>query len=634
VSATTGPKPARGALRRARTAVVGPVRAHARVALALVAVLVAFAIMLRPGDGADASRLASSYAFTAIRIPAPPGAGRPHTIRRVNPSLQRIDAWISSVGAAIALGDFDANGVDDDMCHVDPRFDSVTVEPVPGTGGRYAPIALDARPLPYDAATMAPMGCLPIDVNEDGRMDLIVYYWGRTPVAFIRTPGGAYRPHEIVPRAIWNTNAMTAADVDGDGHPDLVVGNYFADGARVLDAQSSQPVSMQSSMSRARNGGTARVLLWRPGGRYREARGAIPSGAQHGWTLAVGAQDLNGDLRPELYFANDFGNDRLLRNDSTPGHVRLTLVTGSRRFGDASSKVLGHDSFKGMGVDFADLNGDARPDVFVSNITEPFALMESNFAWVSRTGRGPLEYTDRSEQLGLARSGWAWDARLDDFNNDGLPEALQATGFVRGTVNRWPELQELAIGNDAMLSNARHWPHFGPGTDLSGEDRDAFYARGPDGRYHDIAQRLGLRRGQVSRGIATADVNDDGRLDFAIANQWQPSYVYINRCPAPCGASLELHLMLPIAGGRTTPAIGAQATVRLPGGRLLVRQVDGGNGHSGKRSPTLFFGLGRRDDPVRVTVRWRDLSGRVHAQETRLDPGIHTLVLGKPGGQP
>ena len=595
--------------------------------------MIALAITLKPGRAADAETLAQAFAFTAIRIPDPPGAGRPHAIRTVNPSLRRIDAWISSVGAGIALGDLDGNGVDDDMCNVDPRFDSVIVAPVPGMRSRYAPIALDPRPLRYDAATMAPMGCLPVDVNVDGRMDLVVYYWGRTPVAFIRTADGTYQPRDLVPFALWNTNAMTAADVDGDGHPDLVVGNYFADGARVLDAHSSQPVSMQSSMSRATNGGTAHVLLWSPGGRYREAHGAIPVGAQHGWTLAVGAQDLDGDLRPELYFANDFGNDRLLRNDSTPGHVRFRVIVGRKGFGDASSKVLGHDSFKGMGVDFADLNGDGRPDLVVSNITEPFALMESNFAWISRSGHGPLDYADRSEHLGLARSGWGWDARLDDFDNDGSPEVVQATGFLRGTVNRWPELQELAIGNDAMLSNARHWPHFGPGTDLSGEDRDAFYTRGPDGRFHDIARQVGLRRGQLSRGIATADVNADGRLDFATADQWQPSFVYLNRCPAPCGASLEVRLMLPVAGGRVTPAIGAQATVQLPGGRRLVRQVDGGNGHSGKRSPSLFFGLGRDRGPVDITVRWRDLRGRVHAEAIRLVPGIHTLVLGRRGGR-
>lgn len=600
-------------------------REHARVALALIAVLVALSLNINPSDSAQQSALARRFAFAEIPLPDPPGAGTPRSIRQVNPSLQRIDAWISAVGAGIALGDFDGNGRDDDSCSVDPRFDTATVAPLPGTGARFGPAVLSPSPLRYDAATMAPMGCLPADVNEDGRIDPIVYYWGRTPVAFVRTPGGAYRPQEVERGgATWNTNAATMADVDGDGHADLVVGNYFADGAPVLDARSGVPVSMQSSMSRARNGGTSRILLWTPNG-FREAREAIPEGGQHGWTLAIGAQDLNGDMLPELYLANDFGNDHLLLNRSTPGRPRFELVTGAKGFGDASSKVLGHDSFKGMGVDFGDLNGDGRPDMFVSNITEQFALMESNFAWVSG---GAMEYTDRSEQLGLARSGWGWDTRLDDFDNDGSLEVLQATGFVHGSVNRWPELQELAIGNDAMLPDASHWPRFHAGTDISGSSDDAFYARGSDGRFHDIASRIGFGREQVSRGIATADVNADGRLDFAVANQWQPSYLYLNRCPVSCGQSLELRLMLPVEGGRATPAIGAQASVELPDGRRVVRQVDGGNGHSGKRSPTLLFGLGADRAPVLVNLRWRDLGGRVRSRNQIFRPGIHTVVLG------
>ena len=612
-------------------------RRHARVSLAAIAILAALALNLQPGESATQASLAKRFGFTEMPMPDPPGAGPAKTIRQVNPSLRRIDAWISAVGAGVALGDLDGNGRDDDSCTVDPRFDAVTVGPVPGTGARYPARVLAPAPLPYDARAAAPMGCLPGDLDEDGRTDLLVYYWGRTPVAFMRAADGGYRPREVVPRGgVWNTNAAALADVDGDGHADLVVGNYFADGDRVLDTRSSDPVSMQRSMSRATNGGTDRILLWTPGGRFREARGALPRDVADGWTLAVGAQDLNGDLLPELYLANDFGHDRLLLNRSRPGRVDLRLVEGRAGFGDASSKVLGHDSFKGMGVDFGDLNGDGRPDMFVSNITEEFALMESNFAWVSEGDpaemeRGRAPYEDHSEDLGLARSGWGWDTRLDDFDNDGSPEALQALGFVRGSTNRWPELQELAIGNDDLVADANHWPRFRKGTDISGDGPDAFYARDGDGRFHDIADRVGFGRHQVSRGIATADVNADGRLDFVVANQWQRSYLYLNRCPAPCGASLELRLVRPGAGGGPVPAIGAQAVVRRPGGRPQVRQVDGGNGHSGKRSPTLFFGLGRDRAPVRVSLRWRDGAGRLRSRALTLAPGRHTVVLDERG---
>lgn len=602
------------------------IRRHAARLVALAAfgaVLVAGGALGTESGPADVS---GRFAFEEVALPAP-SREAPRTIRPVNPSLRGIDAWISAVGAAIALGDLDGNGREDDACHVDPRFDSVTVLPLPRTGARFAATPLSPAPLPYDARTTAPMGCLPGDFDEDGAIDLLVYYWGRAPILFLREAGGGYEPRELVAgRHVWNTNAATLADVDADGHADVVLGNYFRDGDRVLDARSRAPVAMQSSMSRAANGGVNRLFLWAGPGRFREARGAFSQKVARGWTLAVGAQDLDGDLRPELYFANDFGSDRLLVNRSRPGRVRLVAVEGRKGFGDLGSKVLGHDSFKGMGVDFGDLNGDARPDMLVSNITSPFALHESNFAWVSTGGRlggGPAPYEDRSEPLGLARTGWSWDARLDDFDADGTLEAVVATGFLAGEQSRWAELQELAIANDGILADPGNWPRFRAGADLSGHEPNAFRARGADGRFHDVAARAGLGREQVTRGLATADVNGDGRLDLAVANQWQPSYLYLNRC-ARCGRSLALRLLLPSGG----PAIGAEAAVRLAGGRTLVRQVDGGNGHSGKRGAELHFGLGRDARPARVRVRWRDSAGRVRSLTRSLGPGRHSIVLG------
>jgi hypothetical protein len=294
--------------------------------------------------------------------------------------------------------------------------------------------------------------------------------------------------------------------------------------------------------------------------------------------------------------------------------------------------VLGNDSFKGMGVDFADLNGDGWPDIFVSNITASYALEESNFVFVS-TGhpeamrRGTAPYVDRSEPLGLSRGGWAWDAKLADFNNDGVYEALQAVGFVKGQADRWPELQELAMGNDELLADPRSWPRFQPGDDLCGRLHNPFFVES-NGRYYDLAAELGLDQLHVSRGIAIADVDGDGLLDYAVANQWEPSVFVHNRSPHP-GQFLGLRLRL--AGDR--PAIGAEAAVILPGGRRMVAQVDGGNGHSGKRSFDLHFGLGNipADQPLSVTLRWRDSAG-IHQRKLEIAPGWHTVRLDKERG--
>jgi hypothetical protein len=604
----------------------------------------------------ERARRAEAFRFEATPLPQQSPIAH-QTIRQVHPSLTRIAAWISSVGASVALTDLDGSGLPDEACHVDPRFDEVRVSAA-DRADRFASFALPLTALGNYTRAVAPMGCVPGDYDEDGRIDLLVYFWGRTPVIFRQVGDplqpSAFQAEELVPGPPlrWYTNSATRADLDGDGHADLVIANYFPDGARVLDADASGPSeAMQDSMTRAANGGQKHFFLWNgvatSGAMSRVSfRHVVPQlhdELRHRWTLAVGAADLDGDLLPELYFANDFGPDALLRNESTPGALRFTAISGKRDFRTPTSKILGRDSFKGMGVDFGDVNGDGMPDIYVSNIADEYALLESHFLFLStnrRLAAGIPTYVDASERLGVSRSSWAWDAKLDDFDNDGVLEAVQATGFIRGTRSRWPELQELATGNDQLVRRPGNWPRFGLDDDLSGWSRPAFFARHRDGRFYDIADLVGLGTPSVSRGIATADINGDGRLDLALANQWDTSAVFTNVSP-PSGAFVGLHLGRPLeprrfevrAGhpdrrDRTTLAIGASVQLWRRTELLGTREVDGGNGHSGRRSGDLHFGLGPSTGPVHAVIRWRSADGTPRMRSVDLTRGWYTVILG------
>lgn len=663
----------------------------ARIVGVFVVSGLAFAARLPSGDVGD-RELSGHFEFLQKRLDELPNVPRRQT-RDVHRDLKHIQPWISSVGAAAALGDIDGDLISNDICYVDTRINRVIVASL-AVPPAYPAFSLDAPESSFDPKTVAPMGCLIGDLNEDGRPDLLVYYWGRPPVAFLalgdsdghsrplRVRREQYKAFEIGKghpweKQRWFTNAATFADIDGDGHADLIIGNYFCDDGRILDPNTKEPVCphpvMQDSMSRAYNGGRNRLLLWSSGRggpnpqvAYQDVSDALPEDIANAWTLAIGAQDLNGDLLPEIYFANDFGPDRLLVNCSRAeesfaqsrralgcfpleGPVSFRLIEGRKTFTKPNSKVLGRDSFKGMGVDFADLNGDGIPDIYVSNITEKWALQESQFLFLSdgrkldatlvRDGIAP--YSDESESLGLSRSGWAWDAKLADFDNDGQPEALQAVGFVRGKKSDsgltwrkscWAVLQELATANDALLSHAGIWfdmaqDESGIGCDLSGDNRNPFFTRNSSGRYVNISQRLKhIDEGDraVTRGIAIADINQDGLLDYVEAKQFGASSLYVNQSPLrgkngflgiipriytegdspnmivdrPTGASVQ---------ASSRPAIGATVRVILPDGRTLTQQVDGGNGHSGKRSPEVHFGLGsvHEGETATVEVAWR-----------------------------
>lgn len=610
---------------------------------ALAALLYVLALpMSFPAD--QISALASRFKFEATALEPADNGKAAQRIRKVHSELARIDAWISSVGAAVAMADIAGTGHAADICLVDPRNDSVTVLPAPGTGDRFVAFALPIPTDGYDPQTIAPMGCLPGDVNEDGRTDLVVYFWGRTPVAYLQTgarplTAQRFRPVEIVAsRERWNTNAALFADVDGDGHPDLLIGNYFRDGDRILDPHATDTVEMQHSMSRAENSGRKHLLLWesaRPDGvTYRDASDKLPPTAAYGWTLAMGAADLNGDLLPEIYIANDFGPDRLLLNKSRPGQPAFEIVEGQRDLLTPRSKVLGQDSFKGMGVDFGDVTGDGRLAIAVSNISDQYALLESHFLFVN-TGdetawsRGIAPYRDQSSARGTWTGGWGWDVKFADLDNSGRPQILQAVGFLKGTKNRWPELQELAMANDEVLKLPRAWPRFGPDADLSGDDRnDHLYVADTDGRYHDVWRELGLGSGSISRGIATADVFGDGRMSVAIARQWMPS-LFLKNVSAHTGHWLTLDLRVAGTIAGTRPAIGATARLALPDRRIVSGQVDGGAGHGGKRAPEIHLGLGQEfpASDVNVEIAWRDGAG-AHRRTVRLPVDRrHQIVL-------
>jgi hypothetical protein len=642
-----------------------PVSVFRRVLAPVFVLVLAAALFLvawiPPVSAATLNTVASRYRFTELPIALPPGLPM-HTVRPVNPLYYPIRAWISSVGAAIALNDIEGTGLPDDLCLVDTRSDSVIVTPAPGTGNRYAPFVLNPAPLPMGPA-IAPMGCTPGDFNGDGLMDLLVYYWGRTPILFMHQPGvkglsnATFVPEELVPQTpspdgtyhgpLWNTNAVNVADFDGDGKVDVGIFNYFPDSA-VLDPNGDPNVHMNHSMSHAQNAGGAHIFRQiaatggaHPSVSFQEQPDAVPVADATGWTLGASSADLDGDLLPELYLANDFGPDHLFHNVSTPGHIKFALVRGSRGAYTPKSFVLGNDSFKGMSIDFGDLTDSGKFDMFVSNITTSWGLEESNMVWMNTAAneaaaktaldQGIAPFNQKARETGMAWTGWGWDAKIADFDNSGYPAVVQCDGFVKGNISRWNWLQELAMSNDLMLENPSMWPKAEPGDDIAGDQTLAFYAPVGDGTFLNVSSQLGLAVPIPTRGIAVADTTGGGAQDFAVARQWGAPAFYQNDLKGK-GDFLGLRLFRPAVGGDGAtvgaPAYGSQVLIRMSDGRTQLAQLDGGGGHSGRRSFDIYFGLGAAGaQPVSATISWRDLNGGMHSQTMNLTSGWHDLML-------
>jgi len=608
--------------------------------------------------------------ITLPPVPVPAGG----VVFPVNQTVRHMPFYFYQVGESAALGDLDGDGLANDLCQTDVRAKSMRVMPAPTTGDRYPAFSVDFGQL-VDRVTEYPSVCRFADMNEDGLADLLVAFYGRPPLLLLRrapaslaagaqVSQASFEIAELVPglEERWWTATAAFADVDGDGHQDVIVGNYYPDGAEITDASSNRPFEMNNDFSRARNGGKNRIFLFvesasgdAPSVRYRDAGDVFPDDGEFAWTLAIGAANLDRDGLPDLYIANDFGPDQLLWNRSQPGAVSFRELKGEKGFFRPESSVLGYDSFKGMSADFGDVNADGVFDISVSNIGSPFALGESHFLWmstgdVSRLDNGIAPWKEEAIDKGVAHSAWAWDTRFEDFDNDGVLELVQATGLVKGKDNKWPDLAQVGAGNDAFVKYQSAWPNFTQGSaEVDGSFPNPFWALARDGRYVDLSSELFPGLTPATRGIAVADVDGDGLPDMVYANFWEDSLFIKNE--SPVGQFLGLHLLLPVAlpeAGLTpptsptmtrtraghptwregTPAIGAFVEIDgLAGGRQ-IRQVDGGNGHSGQRSPEIRFGLGSaKVDAVAVRITWRDAQGVLHKEALTLAPGYHTVLL-------
>lgn len=655
----------------------GSVRRRATL-LVSMAIVIGLYMMTRQQaiSKAESDEVGNTFRFSRTELPEVANHPAYKYVRKVHPSVKHIRAYVSTLGASVSMGDLDGDGMQNDVVWVDPRTDQVNCGPVPGTGARFETFPLDPGPsFPnWGPAKMCPQSSLIADLNEDGLMDVLVVQWGRSPIIYLRKSpvnspsklsAAAFEARELIPgKDQWFSSTAVAADLDGNGHLDLILGNYLPDGSGMIDENAEMSVTLHDSLARSGNGGGLRFFRFvnatsgeHPTVQFELQKDAIEDELTHGWSYAIGTVDLDGDLLPEIYIANDFGPDRLLHNRSTPGHIQFAALHGEQAMSTPASFVINQDSFKGMGVDIADINGDGLFDIYVSNLTSKWALTESHFLWLNtghpeRMKQGLAPFRQASEELGLSRSGWSWDCRLVDLNNDGIFETLQANGFIKGKTNKWPELQSLGTSNSQLLHNPKFWPGLQPGDDVSGHDTFAFFVRSKkDGRYYDVAPKLTLKDGQsmseamVTRGISVADVDGDGKLDFALANQWQPSYFYHNESPK-VGNFLGLHLLLPLEKGMPTlvepgighpaekipgrPAIGAVATIGFPNGRKRVAQVDGGSGYAGKRAPDIHFGLDGLTEAT-VVIRWRDPDGNPHSETiNKLKVGWHTIRLGWP----
>src|SRR5262245_22262935 len=106
--------------------------------LVSAAIVISLYVMTRERalSKAESEEVVNTFQFS--RTPLPEAANHPpyKYVRKVHPSMQHIRAYLSTLGASLALGDLDGDGLQNDVVWIDPRTDQVNCGPVPDTGAR------------------------------------------------------------------------------------------------------------------------------------------------------------------------------------------------------------------------------------------------------------------------------------------------------------------------------------------------------------------------------------------------------------------------------------------------------------------------------------------------------------------
>ncbi len=284
-----------------------------------------------------------------------------------------------------------------------------------------------------------------------------------------------------------------------------------------------------------------------------------------GCGLAVAATDFNGDFRPDVYVANDFG-------EFIVPNAALQNVDADSLFQDVSIATGLNAAIYGMGIAIGDYNRDGNKDYYITNIG-------SNFLYQNQ---GDGTFRDVAVEAGVANTlvgdkfATSWGAAFFDYDHDGHEDLFVSNGFVRAA---------------AFISTTI-------------PDPNQLYKNLGDGTFENVARDLGLDDANISRGMALGDLDNDGDLDIVVSKVGDRdtvgnTLIYENRLDN------NYHwLKVKLAGTESNPDGYGAAVKAYADGVQWLHEIDGGSSHASHHSAVAHFGLGEVSVLDSLVITW------------------------------
>lgn len=260
-----------------------------------------------------------------------------------------------------------------------------------------------------------------------------------------------------------------------------------------------------------------------------------------GYGLGIAIADINLDGYPDIYIGNDFHeNDYLYINQK------------NGTFKEEGTSQLMHTSQFSMGVDVADINNDAYPEIISTDMlpADPYILKRSlgedsydiffhkiSVGYSYQYTRNNLQYNQRNGHFseiglysGVAATDWSWASLWVDFDNDGRKDLFISNGIPK----RMNDIDYVNFVSNTEVPQRINTESAG-GKDLSLISKfpqikipNKFYLNKGDLRFADLASRIKGDLPSFSNGAVYVDLDNDGDLDLVVNNIDAPVFIYAN----------------------------------------------------------------------------------------------------------
>lgn len=470
----------------------------------------------------------------------------------------------------------------------------------------------------YTGTTMA-------DVNNDGFLDIYCSVGGKFGAKenqlFINNGDNTFSEQAEAYGIADPANSVQASffDYDLDGDLDLYVANYpptrfNAPNFYYRMKQMNASVLETDKLFKNENGHFVDVT---------DEAGLTTFGL----SLSVTVSDLNKDGWPDLYISNDF---------SSPDYLFYNNQDGT--FTEAVKQSTKNTSFYGMGVDIADFNNDALPDILQVDMTSQvnrrakanMASMNPQLFWSTVNAGFHYQYMQNSLQMnngtlrdsvadfsnvsrlaGVSSTDWSWGPLFADLDNDGWKDIFISNGTRREINNRdyFLEIEKNGVHQDSTLEKTLQIPSEKIDNYVFKNNRDLTFAK--------MNQDWGIEHKGFSNGCVYVDLDNDGDLEIVTNNIDDKAGVFENKC-----AENSHHISLSFKGSELNP-FGLGTKVYLyHQGNAQYQELTLTRGFQSSVAPRLHFGLGDTETIDSLKIVWPDRSEQLFK-----NPDIDTQLI-------